>query len=300
MTVWLLVGAVASVALVYGVVTLYIAERFTRSRRRRVEGTPEVMGLRFEDVQLLAPDGIILRGWFLDSPGARATVILIHDSAGTRADPGIGLLSLQSDYVRRGFNVFAFDLRGRGESSGARNHLGSTEQRDVAVAIAYVRGRVIGLPLILHGFGLGGSLAISTVAVGAPADAVIADSPASSAREQLRFHWHHLPNWMFTSACWVARSIYRADVNALSPQRAINDVGAIPVLLVHGTADSEVPVAQTLNVAASTLNEQVETWVVDGGEHCRTYVDDPDRYLARCLAFIDEAVPHRVLVTAAG
>jgi alpha-beta hydrolase superfamily lysophospholipase len=300
MTVWLLVGAVTSVALVYGVITLYVAELFTRSHRRRVEGTPEVYGLKFEDVQLLVSDGVILRGWFLDSPGARATVILIHDSNGTRADPEIGLLSLQSDYVRRGFNVFAFDLRGRGESSATRNYLGSTEQRDVAVAMAYVRGRVIGLPLILHGFGLGGSLAISTVGAGAHADAVIADSPASSAREQLQFRWHHIPNWLFTSACWLACRIYHADVNALVPQRAINDVGATPVLLVHGTADSEVPVTQTLNMVASTLNEGVETWIVDGGEHCRTYLDDPDRYLARCLVFIDEAVPRRVFVTAAG
>jgi dipeptidyl aminopeptidase/acylaminoacyl peptidase len=72
------------------------------------------------------------------------------------------------------------------------------------------------------------------------------------------------------------------------------------VLLVHGTADSEVPVAQTLNMVASTLNEGVEMWIVDGGEHCRTYRDDPDRYFARCLGFIDEAVPRRVFVTAAG
>ena len=300
MAILVLVGLGAFVALGHFVAALYLANLFTRSPRRRVRGTPADAGLRYEEVQFHAADRVALRGWFIESPGARAVVAVIHDGDGTRADPERGLLSLQREYVRRGFQVLAFDLRGRGESSATRNYLGSTEQRDVAVAMAYVRGRVIGLPLILHGFGLGGSLAISTVGAGAHADAVIADSPASSAREQLQFRWHHIPNWLFTSACWLACRIYHADVNALVPQRAINDVGATPVLLVHGTADSEVPVTQTLNMVASTLNEGVETWIVDGGEHCRTYLDDPDRYLARCLVFIDEAVPRRVFVTAAG
>lgn len=294
---WTAIGGIAAVALLFAAVSLYAAELFTRSKRRRVEGTPENFGLHFEDVQLRTPDNVILRGWFLDSPGARATVIVVHDSAGTRTDQSQGLLALQRDYVSRGFNVFAFDLRGRGESSGMRDRLGSAEQRDVAVAIAYVRRRTEELPLVLHGFGLGGSLVIATVAAGAPADAVIADSPFASAREQLRFRWSNMPRLIFNSACWIARRLYGADVDSLSPQDSIDNIGKTPVLMIHGDADEEVPVENSLNIAAATLNEAIDLWVVPDARHCRAYIDNRDAYLAHCLAFIDEAVPRRLLAS---
>ena len=281
---WLAIGGVSAAVLLFLAVSFYAADLFTRSKRRRVEGTPETFGLHFDDVQLRTPDNVILRGWFLDSPGARATVIVVHDSAGTRSDQSQGLLALQRDYVNRGFNVFAFDLRGRGESTGSRDRLGSGEQRDVAVAIAYVRRRTADLPLVLHGFGLGGSL-------------VIADSPFASAREQLRFRWSGVPRHVFNTACWIARRIYGADVDSLSPQRSIDGVGTTPVLMIHGDADDEVPLANSLNIAAATLNEAIDLWVVPDARHCRAYVDNRDAYLAHCLAFIDAAVPRRLLAS---
>jgi alpha/beta superfamily hydrolase len=289
---------VSAVAFLFLLVSFYTAELFTRSKRRRVEGTPDTVGLRFEDVQLRTPDNVILRGWFVDSPGARATVIVVHDGTGTRTDLSQGLLALQRDYVSRGFNVFAFDLRGRGESSGKRDRLGSGEQRDVAVAISYVRRRTEGLPIVLHGFGLGASLAIATVAAGAPAEAVIADSPFASAREQLRFRWSIVPGVIFDSACWIARRLYSADVDSLKPQEAISSMGTTPVLMIHGDADEDVPLANSLNIAAATLNEGIELWVVPDAQHCRAYVDNRDAYLRRCLDFIEVAVPRRLLASA--
>ena len=292
---WFAIGGVTAAALLFVTASFYAAELFTRSKRRRVEGTPETLGLRFEEVQLRTPDNVILRGWFLDSPGARATVIVVHDGTGTRTDQSQGLLQLQRDYVNRGFNVFAFDLRGRGESTGMRDCLGSGEQRDVAVAIAYVRRRTEGLPLVLHGFGLGASLVISTVAAGAPADAVIADSPFASAREQLRFRWARVPDLLFNSACWIARRLYSADVDSLTPQDAIISMGETPVLMIHGDSDEVIPLANSLNIVAATLNEGVDLWVVPEARHCRAYADNRDAYLKHCLTFIDEAVPRRLL-----
>ena len=295
---WLAIGGVSAAVLLFLAVSFYAADLFTRSKRRRVEGTPETFGLHFDDVQLRTPDNVILRGWFLDSPGARATVIVVHDSAGTRTDQSQGLLALQRDYVNRGFNVFAFDLRGRGESSGSRDRLGSGEQRDVAVAIAYVRRRTEGLPLVLHGFGLGASLVISTVAAGAPADVVIADSPFASAREQLRFRWARVPDPIFDAACWIARRFYSADIDSLTPQDAITSIGETPVLMIHGDSDEEIPLANSLNIVAATLNEGVDLWVVPDARHCRAYVDNRDAYLRRCFTFIDRAVPRRRLASA--
>lgn len=294
---WLLLGGGAVLALAYAFACLHLADCFTRSKRRRVEGTPGEYGLRYEDVQFRAADRVILRGWYMDSPGARATVLLIHGSETTRADDEHGLLRLQYDYVRRGYNVFSFDLRGRGESSGRRDHLGSQEQRDLVAAVAVVRRRAHDLPLILHGFDLGASLAIAGIASGIVADAVIADTACTSAREALRERWHRWPAPLFASACWVARSLYRADPDALVPLDAIRESSDLPMLLIHGEDDEQLSPAHTLNLAAATLDPRHHLWIVPDVGHCGAYLDNPDLYLRRCLALIEQAVPTRLLAS---
>jgi alpha-beta hydrolase superfamily lysophospholipase len=294
MTVWIAVAAVIGLAAVYGGVVLYCAETFTRSKRRRVQGTPEEFGLRFDDVRFRAPDMTVLRGWFMESPGARAAVVLVHSDAGTRADGEVGLLRLQRAYVRNGFHVFAFDLRGRGESSGERDRLGSAEQVDLEAAVGYVRRRAGGVPVVLHGFGLGGALAIQAAGDGLDVSAVIADSTFTSAREQLRHRWRHLPGFIFGPACTVARRVYHADVDALRPAAAMPRI-KVPLLLVHGSMDEAVPVAAAHNLLAASLNPQSELWVVPEAAHLQAYKVASDEYVRRCMRVIDAAVPSRTM-----
>jgi alpha-beta hydrolase superfamily lysophospholipase len=295
MIVWFVVATAAVAALVFGLAALYFADVLTRSKRRRVQGTPSVFGLRYDDVQFRAPDLTVLRGWFLDCPGGRATVVILHDCEGTRADPEVGLLQLEREYLRHGYNVFAFDLRGRGESSGSRDRLGSAELSDLATAVAYVRRRKGELPVVLHGFGLGGALAIQSVANGLEVDCIISDSAFDSQREHLRYLHQHLPTPLFDAACWVARRVYRSDVDALQPIRAMARVAPTPVLLIHGEVDAEVPVARTLNLAAASLSDRNSVWIVPEVGHCDAFHDDPDLYLRHCLSFVEAAIPVRTM-----
>lgn len=293
------IAAAALLALVVGhlLAAVYLADVFTRSKRRRVEGSPGDLGLRYEDVQFSTPDGMRLRGWYLDSPGARASVVLLHDGDGMRSSHG--LLELQRDYVRRGFNVLAFDLRGRGESSGTRDQLGAAERRDLDTALAYARGRAPRLPVLLHGFGMGGALAIAAAAHGAPVQGVIADSPFISMRQWLRVRWHRVPGYLFGFACRVARRLFGADPDALVPLRDIRRVFETPILLIHGHGNRRVPVTATLNVAAASLNPRTEVWTVPNADHCGVYEEMPQAYLQHCIEFIDRAVPIRIAVPTA-
>jgi len=286
----LLIGVLA-----YAGLTVYFADLYTRSKRRRVQGTPADLGLRFQDVQFLTADQLTLNGWFLESPGARATVLLLHDRNGTRADADHGLLQLQADYVRRGFNVFAFDLRGRGESAGRRDHLGSTERLDLQAAAAYVQRRVGQLPIILHGFGFGAALAIEG-APGVPDIAgVIADSPVASMRDLLRHQHRRLPEHLFNASCWVARRLFDADPYELAPIDAVDRV-QVPILFIHAQADDEVPESHALNLAAASLNDRHEVWAQhDHHGHCCYYPQHPREYMTRCMSFIDRIVPARIL-----
>jgi alpha/beta superfamily hydrolase len=297
MVAWLLAGVLGFAFLGFVTASLYAADLFTRPKRRRVQGTPAEHGLRYEDVQFRSPDLVVLRGWFLESPGARATIVLVHNAEGTRADPEVGLLDLQRAYVRNGFNVFAFDLRGRGESGGSRDELGTGELLDLQAAAGYVQRRTEGLPLILHGFGLGASLALHAAGHSVEVAGVIADSPYESVREHLRYRWHRLPAPIFNTACWLARKLYGADVRTLRPTLGIARLAGVPVLLIHGALDHEVPVAQTLNLAAASLSERNDVWIVPEAGHAEAYRLEPQAYVTRCLRLVDAAVPARSIRT---
>jgi alpha-beta hydrolase superfamily lysophospholipase len=296
---WMIVGGVVALAVVHVLAAFYCAELFTRSKRRRVEGTPGDLGLRYEEVQFVADDGVLLRGWYLESPGARGTVVLAHDADATRADRRSGLFLLQRDYLRRGLHVLAFDFRGRGESGGARDHFGAQEQQDVVAAVGYARERAPGLPVILHGFGLGAALAICAVADGVEVDAAIADSPFATARGYLRRRWAAVPAPTFRLALRLARRLFGADADAAEPLRAAPRLPEVPLLFIHGKADRLVPVAHTLNIAGAALTRRVEVWTLPGVGHCAGYARSPDAYVRRCMNFIDSVLPARRISVAA-
>lgn len=298
----IIITALAAVALLAGhaLAAFLLAETLTRTKRWRVEGDPRDMRLRHEDVTFPAVDGLGLRGWYLESPGARATMVLVHDAEGTRSDPRLGLLELHRDYVRRGLSVLSFDLRGRGESPGGRDQLGAAEIADVIGAIAYARRRNDGLPVVLHGFGMGASLALVAASRQQPVAAVIADSAVLSMRDYLRARHPRVPRYLFALAAIFARRIYGADVDATSPLRAMPYLASTPVLFVHGEQGTDVPVEHTLNLAAASLNAADQIWRVPEVGHCGAYIAGPAAYVARCLAFVELAVPSRVLVANTG
>jgi len=292
---WMILALVALATFGFLFVAVYFADAFTGGRRTRVQGTPADLGMRYEEVQFLTADRLTLRGWFLESPGARATVVLVHESGATRADRDRGLLHLQRDYVRRGFSVFAFDLRAHGESGGKRDTLGCQERLDVQAAVAYVRRRSGRTPILLHGFGYGASLAIDAVARGVDVAGIIADSPFATMRSFLRARHRHIPAPVFQASIWMARRLMKCDPNALNPIQSIEKV-QVPVLFVHSQVDDIVPASHTLNLSAASLDPRMRVWIVDDHiGHGTAYLDQPDAYLRRCLQFVDEVVPARTL-----
>lgn len=293
------VAVLAMFALLGAAVSIvYLADDLTRCRRRRVQGSPADLGLRYEEAQFLTADRLTLRGWFLESPGARAVVVLVHDLEATRTDTDRGLLDLARDYVRRGYSVFTFDLRGHGESGGTRDTLGRDEKLDVAAAVACVRRRVPGVPVILHGFGFGAAVALAAAANRTEVTAVVADTAFPTMREYLHRRWRWLPSPALTVVGRVARRLYGADIDALQPVAIVNRVN-VPVLYVHNQGDRLLPPSCTLNLAAASLDARDSVWIASGNGHATGYREAPDAYVRRMVEFYDQVIPARVLAARA-
>jgi len=290
---WVVVALASLATLGLLFAALYVADSLTGGRRMRVQGTPADLGVRYEEVQFLTADRLTLRGWFMAAPAARATVILVHDVGTTRADRERGMLRLQRDYIRRGFSVFAFDLRAHGESGGKRDTLGSNERLDVQAAVAYVRRRTGKTPILLHGFGYGAGLVVDALGRGVDVAGAIADSPFTTMRSYLRAQYRGVPGPIFQVAMRVAHRLFGCDASTLNPIQAITKV-TVPVLFVHSAGDDVIPAAHTLNLSAASLDPRMRVWVVDDHiGHGTAYVDFPDAYMEHSLRFIDEIVPAR-------
>lgn len=127
---------------------------------RPIEATPETIGLNYEDIYYMTQDRVKINGWFIHSKGpARATVIFCHGNAGNISHR----LEIIKVLNALDLNIFIFDYRGYGRSSGRPSEKGT--YLDALGAYEYITGRedVDKEKIIIHGKSLGGAIAVNLV-----------------------------------------------------------------------------------------------------------------------------------------
>jgi uncharacterized protein len=243
----------------------------------RVEG--------YEDITFRTADGLNLRGWWLPQPGSRRVVVGLAGHRSPKAD----LLGIGSGLWRAGNNVLLFDWRSRGESDIAQHSLAYYELRDAEAAVAYALERVPQAQIGLIGYSMGASVAILLAARSTQILAVAADSPFTGIAEVVAHGVARLrlpARLVVPMADALTGWRYGYRFGAVRPIEAVAALSPRPLLLIHGGADSLIPVshAHTLYAAA---REPKELWVVDGTEHCGAYFADRAGYVERVAAFFE-------------
>lgn len=102
----------------------------TRSARSNVDNIPE----GFEDVIIKTDDYVTLRAWYR-KPENGKVIIVIHGSGSSRDS----MREYIEMFVKNDYGVFAFDLRGHGESEGKSNRVGWQGTKDISAAVAYLK-----------------------------------------------------------------------------------------------------------------------------------------------------------------
>ncbi len=199
---------------------------------RTLCGTPDEVGLRFEDVVFAAPDGAKLNGWYLPADGARLTLLLSHGNGGNISHRIGKLLILH----RLGVNIFIYDYRGYGRSEGWPNEAGT--YRDALAACDWLRANKSVPPerIIAYGESLGCAMAVE-VAMQRPVAAVVLESPFTSVPEMAGAIYPWLPlRWLCT---------FRYD--------SLSKIGRLkaPLLVFHSPTDEIVPFAQGEKILAA-------------------------------------------------
>ena len=241
----------------------------------RVEG--------YEEVSFRTADGLRLAGWWLPRPESQRVVVGL---AGHRS-PKSDLLGIGSGLWRAGNNVLLFDWRSRGQSDIAQHSLAYYELRDAEAALQYALGRVPGAHVGLMGFSMGASVAILLAARDPRIAAVVADSPFTGIAEVVAHAaaQRHLPARVVVPlADALTRWRYGYRFGAVRPVEAVAALSPRPLLLIHGAADTLIPVSH-VHAFYAAAREPKERWIVEGMDHCGGYFADRPAYIARVSAF---------------
>ena len=268
----------APLALAYRFAILYRG-RAGHPTPRPPQLTPADLGMPFEEVAVPTTDGLTLPGWFIPADGGRLGpgVALVHgwESARDRLLPMVQFLRAA------GFHCLAVDVRGHG--ANLIEVLPITAGEFGADALAAwrtldARPDVSSSAVLGHSMGAIGAL-LAAAAEPRVAAVVATSSPADPwrlTRQTFRLARLPFPDVVAYPLAWLTTRVYLrprghrvADISATA---ALGRIGA-PVLLVHGSADTVVPVAHLDRLARLTglTGHPIEQLVIDGGQHSWLY-----------------------------
>ena len=202
--------------------------------------------------------GVAIKGWRCHAGHARATLVYLHGIADNRTS-AVGVIQR---FGPRGFDVVAYDSRAHGESDGDVCTYGFFEKQDLRLVLDMIDSG----PIVLFGASLGAAVALQEAAEDRRVRAVVAAETFSDLRtvaiERAPFFF---TSGVVRRAFQLAEQQGRFRVEAVSPEIAAAQV-TVPVLLIHGAADSDTPPDHSQRVFAA-LKGQKRLILVPGARH---------------------------------
>jgi pimeloyl-ACP methyl ester carboxylesterase len=251
-----------------------------------------------QDVCITAPDGAVLRAWTVrPKDGNGSAVILLHGLGDNR----VGTTGYGQLLVGYGYTVLMPDARAHGVSGGALATYGVRERDDVHQWFDFLEAKEH--PRCIFGFGesMGASQLLQSLDTGIRFCAVAVESPFANFREIAYDRMgqpFHLGPWVGRTLLWPmvevaflrARWKYGLDMQQISPEDSVAAT-RIPVLLIHGQVDSNIPVRHSRLIHKRAPETQL--WEVPGADHCGAISTAPEEFDRRLLGWFGShsAVP---------
>jgi fermentation-respiration switch protein FrsA (DUF1100 family) len=237
-------------------------------------------------VSITAADGVRLGGWFFMAaePNGGA-VLLLHGVGDTR----LGMTSHAEYLLRAGYSVLLPDSRGHGASGGDLVTYGLKEGRDAGQWAQWMTEQSGVQRTYALGESMGAAVAIQSLAWRPRFRAIVAECPFARFSEIALYRVSQRASGalapiappIVASASWYALKRYGVDLMRAAPTVALRE-STTPVLLIHGTRDTNIPPAQSRELHA--VNPRTtELWEVPGAIHVAAMSAEPQAYRRRVL-----------------
>ncbi len=230
-----------------------------------LEFTPDELNLRYEDVYFETEDGERLHGWFFPVEEKSPVVLFCHGNAGNISHrlENIKLL------VDQKLQVFIFDYRGYGRSSGSPSEKGLRLDGLAAHDYLTKRADISAAQIIPFGRSLGATVAME-ISIGRKTRSMMIEGAFTSTREMARTMPLFYP---------ISFMLPRSYDNLEKIGRV-----TVPKLVIHGTEDEIVPfsMGKRLFEAASPPKY---FFPVDGAGHNDTFTTGAEIYAETIARF---------------
>ena len=246
---------------------------------------------RLDEASIQTIEGYVLRGWMVRPAQSNGKAALLLHGLG---DNRLGMTGYAELLLAHGFTVLLPDARAHGLSGGPLATYGLLERDDIHRWADYLASQTGTSCIYGIGESMGAAQILQSVQAGTNFCAVVAESPFASFRE-IAYDRMGQP---FQLGPWVGRSVlrpvveiaflrarwkYKLDMSRVSPEDAIADT-KIPILLIHGQIDSNIPVRHSRLILASHAGTVL--WEVPGADHCGAIVLCAARIRETCAGMV--------------
>jgi dipeptidyl aminopeptidase/acylaminoacyl peptidase len=241
----------------------------------------------WQPAEIRAADNAVLHAWCFTPPHpSGAAVILLHGVVDTRQ----GVLGQARFLLRHGYTVLAPDARGHGESGGEPISYGVREADDVHRWADWLCQRQRVDRLYGLGVSMGAAILLQSLRVEPRFRAVVSECPFVTFEE---ISYDRMRQWggLNRTAAWplvrpaffYARLRHGIDLDQASPAAVVRST-TVPILLIHGTADTNIPPRHSRELHA--LNPRAtELWEVPGATHVTALAAEPQVYEEKVVAW---------------
>lgn len=258
-------------------------------------------------------DNVLLNGTFFSATTpSNKTLIIVHGFNENRLMSGRTEMLVRY-LTPRGYNVFAFDLRGQGESEGNFISFGYYEKYDVCGAIDYLKQRgKVGEKIALLGFSMGAVTAIEATGIDERVNVLIADSSFKDLELYIMNNINTLlndehmisDNFGDLSYCSIVHylpfnkevvtgiaNLYGVHINEVSPIGTLKQITNKPIFLIHGKKDTVIPCSNSELIFDSIKNNSnTQFWLSEKADHIESILMYSEEYLKRVETFLNENI----------
>ncbi len=238
-----------------------------------------ILQLPYEAVSITSHDGLHLMGKYYHVQKGAPLQIQMHGYRGSGARDFCGGTKLARN---SGHNVLVIDERSHGGSDGHTITMGIKERYDCLDWISYANKRFgTDTKILLVGLSMGSATVLMASELELPPNVVgiIADCPYSSPKEivkRVAKGMHFPPNLAYPFIRLGALIFGHFNIEESDAVSAVKNA-KIPILLIHGEADSFVPCEMSRKIyEACEAPKMLETF--PGAEHGMSYMSDIPRY----------------------
>jgi len=225
-------------------------------------------------------------GWHIPS-WRDFVIVVIHGGYQNRIDYNVDTLGLTRDLVETGYDLFLFDLRGRGESEGKGIALTDIES-DIGGALDYLKDRGYSPQDIgIIGF-CSGAVAACIFASQEDIGALVLDGcPATvenmvTRQAAVRGIPEPLLECFIPGLTLMARILY--GYKMVNPIDVVPDI-TCPILFIHEEHDNLISLEETYELFKVANNPSSELWEVRCAEHSQAYRTHPSEYVEKLCSF---------------